>query len=137
MRGFIAALSGASIGFGQFLYAVFADAADDASIPGNDLAAYLFMLTWIATFFALVIIAMYRFSPWIARLLGDSWEAERIRRDKERHVSALEWIATGALVIRALVASIDASYVTMGSIVVAAFALVPFVVPRPRSKRAV
>lgn len=136
MRGFIAALIGASIGFGQFLYAVFADAADGASIPRSDAAAYVFMLTWIATFFALVVIAMYRFSPWIARLLGDAWEAERIRRDKERHVSLLEWTAAGALVLRALVASIDASHITMGSVVVAAFALVPFVIPRPRLKRA-
>ncbi len=137
MRGFIAAIVGASIGFAQFIYAVYADAADGASIPRSDAAAYIFMLTWIATFFALVIIAMYRFSPWIARLLGDSWEAERIRRDKERHVSLLEWIAAGALVIRALVASIDATHVTMGSIAVAAFALVPFVIPRPRSKQPV
>lgn len=135
MRGFIAALIGASIGFGQFLYAVFADAADGASIPRTDAAAYIFMVTWIATFFALVIIAMYRFSPWIARLLGDSWEAERIRRDKGRHVSLLEWMAAGALVIRALVTSIDASHLTTGSIVVAVFAVVPFVIPRPRSKR--
>ena len=137
MRGFIAALIGASIGVGQFLYAVFADAADGASIPRTDAAAYIFMVTWITTFFSLVIIAMYRFSPWIARLLGDSWEGERIRRDKGRHVSLLEWMAAGALVIRALVTSIDASHLTTGSIVVALFAVVPFVIPRPRSKCAV
>ena len=137
MRGFIAALIGASIGFGQFLYAVFADAADGASIPLNDAAAYVFMLTWIASFFALLIIAMDRFSPWVARLLGDSWEAERIVRDKQRHVSLLEWIAAGALLVRALVAALDASKVTTGSIVVAAFAIIPFVIPLPRPKRPV
>lgn len=115
---------------------MFADAADGSSIPQGDAAAYLFFTTWIATFFALVIVAMYRFAPWIARLLGDSWEAKRIRRDEARHVSVLEWLAAGALVVRAIITSIDASRITLGTVAMAAFALVPFVVPRPRSKRA-
>lgn len=131
MRGFIAALTGAAIGFGQFLYAV---CADGAPIPRSDAAAYVFLATWIGTCFALVIIAMYRFAPWIARLLGDAWEAERIRRDKERHVSWLEWVAFAALVVRAVIGSIAARHLTLGSMVVAAFAVIPFVVPRPRAK---
>ena len=134
MRGFIAALVGASIGFGQFLYAGVADALQGASVPQTDVAAYLYFGTWIATFFALVIIGMYRFSPWVARLLGDTWEAERIERDKKRHISLLEWSAAGALVIRSLVASVDAGRITMGSMVVVGFAAVPFLIPRPRPK---
>ena len=134
VRAFISALLGAGAGMCQFLYVVFLDAEHGGFLPQGDFAYFIFSLTWVAEMFALIVIAMYRFAPWIARLLRDEWEASRILRDKRRHVAIVEWASMTAIVARAVIRSVD-SGVTSAVVVGGAFALVPLIVPRPSSKQ--
>lgn len=135
IRAFIAALIGAGIGMTQFIYVAFLDAEHGGFLPKGDLAYFFFSLTWLAEMFALIVIAMYRISPWIARLLRDEWEASRILRDRKRNVSVLEWISMVAILGRAAVRAVDSGHITSAVVVGGVFALVPFFVPNPRGKK--
>ena len=136
IRAFVAALTAAAIGMTQFIYLAFLDASrEDSFLPKGDFAYFLFSLTWLTEMFALIVIAMYRIAPWIARVLRDDWEATRILRDKRQHVSILEWSSTIAIVARALVRVIDSGQVTSVVIVGTAFGIVPLLIPRPRQKK--
>lgn len=134
LRAFIAALVGAAVGMCQFLYVAFLDAAHGGFLPKGDLACF-FSLTWLAEMFALIVIAMYRFSPWIARFLRDEWEASRILRDKRRHVAIVEWASMAAILGRAVIRALDSGQLTSAVFVGGAFAVVPLIVPRPRAKQ--
>lgn len=119
----------------QFIYLAFLDASrEDSFLPRGDAAYFVFSLTWLAEMFALIIIAMYRISPWIARALRDEWEASRILRDKRRHVAALEWVSSMAIFVRAMVRGLDSGHLSSAVVIGAAFACVPFVIPRPRPR---
>ena len=136
MRAFIAATIGASVGFLQFLLMAFLDASrDDSRMPTGDFAYSVFAATWLAEMFGLIVIAMYRVSPWIARLLRDDWEASRILRDKKSHVSVAEWLSSAAVVIRVAIRIVVSGHVSLGSVLGVAFASLPFVLPRPERKR--
>ena len=134
-RGFIAALIAASVGMTQFIFVAFLDATQGGFLPKGDLAYFFFSLTWLAEMFALIVIAMYRIAPWIARLLRDEWEASRILRDRRRHVAIIEWISMSAILIRALVRAVDSGQLTSAVVVGSAFAFVPLIIPRPRIKQ--
>jgi hypothetical protein len=135
IRAFIAALVGAAVGMCQFLYVAFLDAAHGGFLPKGDAAYFFFSLTWLAEMFALIVIAMYRFSPWIARLLRDDWEATRILRDRRRHIALVEWASMTAILGRAVVRALDSGHFTLAVFVGGAFAIVPLIVPRPHAKQ--
>jgi len=135
VRAFIAALSGAAVGMTQFRYVAFLDAAHGGFLPKGDVAYFFFSLTWLAEMFALIVIAMYRIAPWIARLLRDEWEASRILRDKRRHVATIEWVSMAAILTRAVVRAVDSGQFTSAVVVGSAFAFLPLIVPRPRAKQ--
>jgi hypothetical protein len=135
IRGFIAALVGAAIGMTQFICVAFFDAAQGGFLPKGDFAYFVFSLTWLAEMFALIVIAMYRIAPWIARLLGDEWEASRIRKDKQSHVALIEWVSMAAILGRAIIRTIDSGHLTTAVVVGGAFAIVPLIIPRPSTKK--
>lgn len=119
----------------QFLYVTFLDAAHGGSLPRGDFAYFVFSLTWMAEMFALIVIAMYRFSPWMARFLRDEWEASRILQNKSRHVAIVEWTSMAAILLRAMIRVLDSGHLTSAVLVGGAFAVVPLIVPRPRAKQ--
>ncbi len=136
MRGFIAALVSAAIGMAQFLYIVYLDAMNEESfLPRGDGAYLLFSFTWLAEMVALIVIAMYRFAPWIARLLRDDWEVIRILRDKRRHVALVEWLSSTAILLRAAVRAFESGHISVAVLVGSAFAFVPFFLPPPRQPK--
>ncbi len=136
IRAFIAALTGAAVGMTQFLYVAFLDAEHGGLLPKGDVAYFFFSLTWLAEMLALIVIAMYRIAPWIARLLRDDWEASRILRDKRRHVAIIEWVSMAAILTRALVRAVDSGEVTSAVVVGSAFAVLPLILSRPRANQA-
>lgn len=135
IRGFIAALVGSAVGMCQFLYVAFLDAAQGGFLPKGDLEYFFFSLTWLAEMFALIVIAMYRIAPWVARLLRDEWEASRILRDKRQHVTLIEWVSMAAILSRAVIRAVDSGHLTSAVAVGSAFAFVPLIIPRPRVKK--
>jgi hypothetical protein len=136
MRAFIAATIGALVGFLQFLLLAFLDASRDASsMPAGDVAYSVFAATWIAEMFGLIVIAMYRVSPWIARLLRDDWEASRILRDKKSHISIAECLSSAAIVVRVVIRIVDSGHISLGSFLGVVFASLPFVLSHPERKK--
>ena len=137
MRAFIAVIVGGAFGFSQFLFLVFLDAYHGGgTIPKGDITFWFFAATWIAEMFALVSIGMCRISPWVARLLRDRWEAELMLRYKNSQVSKAELLASGAIFLRAILRVVDSRQMTSAVFVGVLFAVVPFVIPRPKQKRA-
>jgi hypothetical protein len=135
IRAFIASLAGGAVGFSLFLILVALDGSQKGfTLPGGDIAYWLWALTWICEWIALVTISMCRVSPWIAWFLGDRWEADRIKRERPIQVSRAEMVCSVTILARGVVRVIDAGHVTTSLVVGLSFAALPFIIPRPRSK---
>ncbi len=137
MRSFIAASIGAITGF----LTVFALAVADASIeeerlPRGDVAYFFFAFAWCIEAFAVTVLCMYRVSPWVARALLDDWEAERIEKAGRIHRRRIEITCSLAIVIRRAAQTIDIGHLTLGTVCALILAVIPFIFPSSREKKA-
>lgn len=137
MQAFIAALVGGGIGFTQVLVLAMIDAAssDETAMPKGDAAYWIFACSWVAETIAVIVISMYRFSPFIARLLGDEWEANRIKKERRTKIATVEWLSSAAIVVRRGILFFDSGHLSSGLFVGLAIASLPFIVPAPKGKR--
>jgi hypothetical protein len=132
MRSFIAASIGAIVGFAVvFALAV----ADSDEFPVGDIAFVLFAIGWCLEALAIVILCMYRVSPWIARALLDEWESERIRKAGAKNRRTVEVVCSIGIVLRRGMQTFDSGHLTWASALALILAALPFLLPPPNEKR--
>ena len=133
MRSFIAASIGAIVGFAVvFALAV----ADSDEFPVGDIAFVFFAIGWCLEALAIVILCMYRVSPWIARALLDDWESERIKKAGVRNRRTVEAVCSIGIVLRRGMQTFDSGHLTWASVLALAVAVLPFLLPSPKGKQA-
>jgi hypothetical protein len=130
MRAFVAAIVGGGIGFMQVFILALLDASrnEESTLPKGDAAYWIFACTWVAETIAVIAISMYRFSPFVARMLGDNWEANRSKKEKKTKVATVEWLSSAAIIVRRAVQLFDSGHLSRGLFFGLAIASLPFVI---------
>jgi hypothetical protein len=137
MRSFIAACIGAVVGFiAVAIIALLDSMSGESKMPEGEPLFWLFASAWMAEGFAVIVICMYRISPWIARALRDEWESKRIANAGKMHVPWLERACALAIAVRRTAQTIDTGHISAGLFVALVVAALPFVLPKPKGKKA-
>jgi hypothetical protein len=138
MRAFVASLIGGGIGFAQVIILAIVDSSNDdrSRVPQGDIAYWVFAATWMAETISVIAISMYRFSPFIVRVMGDDWEADRINKGRRSSGPKIEMAASAAIVVRRIVQYMDIGHISAGTVIGLTIATFPFLIPHPIKRNA-
>lgn len=134
MRAFLAALAGGTCGALQ-LFAILViemNQEDERSgLDASDAAWPVFAFLVTVEIISVMALSMYRISPWVARALGDDWEAQRITAGKRRYGVILQRVTVGVTFARRLLVTVDAGAFSLSILYTLSIALIPLLIPRP------
>jgi hypothetical protein len=134
MRAFFAALVGGACGALQLFLILVIEMNQENERSGLDASdavwpVFAFLVT--VEIVSVTALSMYRISPWVARALGDDWEAQRITAGKRRYGVILQRVTVGITFARRLLVMVDAGAFSMSILYTLSIALVPLLIPRP------
>ena len=136
MRLLIAGIVGGFVGFVQLFTIWMIEYTNESGRSGalsSDAVFPWFAALVMVEIMCVMALSMYRISPWIARLLGDSFEADRITEGRKRYGLILQRTTITAISLRRIIVGFDAgefSWALSGSWAVA---LAPLLIPRPKA----
>ena len=130
-RGSIAGLVGGLVGFGQILSIALLDEAAGRNVSIKELwAATVFVVLMCLQIMAVIALSMFRVSPFVARILGDLREAERIEVSKAIRRRTIERASTTIIVLQRIVVAVGAGHVSQEWFLTVGVALFPLALPK-------
>jgi hypothetical protein len=133
MRRAIAAVVGGLVGFLQIMTIAFLDERAGRPPIKGDLAAVLFVVLMCLDVMAVIALSMFRVSPFVARLLGDTQEAQRIEESKKIRRFAIQTASAIIILLQRIVVAVSDGHVSKESAIALAVALLPFALPAPKN----
>lgn len=134
MKAFLAALVGGACGALQLFAILMVEMNQEderSGLDASDVAWPIFAFLVTVEIITVMALSMYRTSPWVARALGDDWEAQRITAGKKRYGLVLQRVTVGVTFARRLLVMVDAGAFSMSILYTLSIALVPLLIPRP------
>ena len=135
MNALIAGLVAGFCGFLQLFAIMMIEMQDDkekSGILASDSAFPLFALLVMTEILCVMALSMYRIAPWLLRVTGDKWEAERVTIARKRYGTILQRTAVIAPLARRIVVMLDAGAFSTSLALSLGVALAAFLVPKPR-----
>lgn len=108
------------------------DEREKSGILAGEAVFPLFALLVMAEIMCVMALSMYRIAPWLLRVTGDKWEADRVTGARKRYGSVLQRAAVIAPLARRIVVMIDAGAFSATLALSLGVALAAFVVPKPK-----
>lgn len=103
---------------------------DAEKVIVSDVAGLCFALMLMVECVCVIGLGMYRYSPWILRLLReDPWEINRIVSARKRNARILQYVTMYSAVLRRAVIMADSQSFSTGLILSLFVALLPVVIP--------
>jgi len=119
------------------LFAIFLiESAYDQERSGtlvSDQVFPIFAMLVMTEIICVIALSAYRISPWILRVLGDDWEANRISSAKKKYGTILQRLTLVATVSRRLIVMVDGGAFSFQMLASLCVALLPLIVPRPKT----
>ena len=121
------------MGFLQIMAVAFLDTAANRGAPTKELwALTVFVALMCLQTMAIIALAMFRVAPFVARVLGDSREAERIEASKRLRQRPIELASTVIIALQRVVVVLGAGHLSFEAVLAALIALFPLALPRTR-----
>lgn len=135
MKALVAGLIAGFCGFLQ-LFAIWMIELQDEKEKSGSLASDsvfpLFALLVITEIMCVMALSMYRIAPWLLRVSGDKWEADRVSSAKKRYGALLQRTAVIAPLARRIVVMVDAGSFSSNLALSFGVALAAFLIPKPK-----
>jgi hypothetical protein len=136
MNTLIAGLIAGFCGLLQLFAILMIETQDDkekSGILASDSVFPLFALLVMAEIMCVMALSMYRIAPWLLRVTGEKWEADRITVAKKRYGAILQRTAIIATLARRIVVMLDAGAFSSSLAWSLGVALAAFLVPKPKT----
>jgi hypothetical protein len=135
MNALVAGLLAGFCGFLQLFAIMMIEMQDEKEKSGmltSDAVFPIFALLVMAEIMCVMALSMYRIAPWLLRVTGDKWEADRVTGARKRYGTVLQRTAVIAPLARRIVVMIDAGAFSASLAFSLGVALAAFLVPRPK-----
>ena len=135
MKLFFAGLVGGFIGLLQLFAIFYIEKHEDgpSGVQASDIVFMIFGFLVMIEVICVMALSMYRISPWVVRILGDKWEANRITEAKKEYGIHLHRISLFATTVRRLIVMVDAGSFSISLLASMGIALFPFILPKPKA----
>lgn len=136
MNSLLAAILSGFIGLGQLITILILENHEDQDASGllsSELIFPIFAALVMTEILTVISLSIYRISPWLLRLTGEKWEADRVARARTRYGSNLQLATILATVLRRLVVAIDSGTLSVNLGASLAVALAALAIPRPKA----
>jgi len=134
MNALVAGLIAGLCGLLQ-LFAIMAiemhDDKEKSGMLASDSAFPIFALLVMTEIMCVMALSMYRIAPWLLRVTGDKWEANRVTTAKKRYGTMLQRATVIATLARRIVVMADAGTFSSNLVLSLGVALAAFLVPKP------
>lgn len=107
-------------------------AEEKSGMLSSDSVFPVFGLLVMVEIMSVMALSMYRVSPWVARLVGEDAQAERISAGKRRYGKVLQYTTVATTFLRRAVVMIDDGHFSPALMASLSVALAPLLLPRPK-----
>ena len=135
MNALVAGLIAGFCGFLQLFAIMMIEMQDEkekSGILASDSIFPLFALLVMTEIMCVMALSMYRIAPWLLRVTGDKWEADRVTAAKKRYGTILQRTAVIAPLARRIVVMLDSGAFSSSLALFLGVALAAFLVPKPK-----
>ncbi len=108
------------------------DDKEKSGILASDSVFPLFALLVMAEIMCVMALSMYRIAPWLLRVTGDKWEADRVAAAKKRYGTILQQTAVIAPLARRILVMVGAGAFSASLALSLGVAVAAFLVPNPK-----
>jgi len=127
----IAGVVGGVVGAIQLLAMAWLDEQTSRPFPKEDWAQGAFVCLSVLQVFAVIALTMYRVSPWVARFLGNTYEADSIEVEGVTRRVVFQWAATIIIFLQRAVVVVSDWRVSKETAFALVIALLPLLIPSP------
>ena len=138
MRLLLAGIIGGFVGLIQLFIILAIETSHDNSPSGllaSETAFAIFAIFVLIEIFGVITLSIYRISPWILRLLGADWDAQRTIREKNKHSHAIHASILIATIGRRATVMIDTQAYDILLVISLLVALAAFIIPKPSKRK--